>query len=130
MILVTYVDLTQADKENMISGLGASVSGLWVFVRKLENAARNIASSNTDGYKARRATVLEGKDGLPEVHISVDTASGALLQDSDGTTRETSNVEVPEEMADLLLVKRGYEANLKSMKTQDEMYDSLLDITV
>jgi len=33
-------------------------------------------------------------------------------------------------MTDLLIAKMGYEANLKSIKTQDEMLDSLLDITV
>ncbi|MBP1746364.1 MAG: putative flagellar basal body rod protein [Deltaproteobacteria bacterium] len=114
----------------MISGLSASVSGLWVFVRKLENAARNIANSNTDGYKGKKATIIEDETGLPTVNITVDGSPGASFQDVDGVLRETSNVELSKEMTDLLIAKRGYEANLQSIKTQDDMLDSLLDITV
>lgn len=114
----------------MISGLSASVSGLWVFVRKLENAARNIANCNTDGYKSKRATIVEAEAGLPTINATVDDAPGAIFQDADGVLTETSNVELPKEMTDLMIAKRGYQANLKSMKARDEMLDSLLDITV
>jgi flagellar basal-body rod protein FlgC len=114
----------------MINGLSASVSGLWVFVRKLENAARNIANSNTEGYKSKRATIVEDDAGLPTANITTDESPGASFQDADGVVRETSNVELSREMTDLMIAKRGYQANLKSIKTQDEMLDSLLDITV
>jgi flagellar basal-body rod protein FlgC len=114
----------------MISGLSASVSGLWVFVRKLENAARNIANSNTDGYKTKKATIVEDEVGSPTVSISVDETPGASFQDADGMIRETSNVELSREITDLSIAQRGYEANLKSIKARDEMLDSLLDITV
>jgi flagellar hook protein FlgE len=114
----------------MINGLSASVSGLWVFVRKLENAARNIANSNTEGYKSKRATIVEDDAGLPTANITTDESPGASFQDADGVVRETSNVELSREMTDLMIAKRGYQANLKCIKTQDEMLDSLLDITV
>ena len=112
----------------MISGLSASVSGLWVFVRKLENAARNIANSDTDGYKSKKATIVEDEAGLPT--LDVDNTPGALFQEADGVMRENSNVELSEEITDLFIAKRGYEANLKSIKTQDEILESLFDITV
>jgi flagellar basal body rod protein FlgG len=114
----------------MISGLSASVSGLWVFVRKLENAARNIANSNTEGYKGKKATIVEDEASLPAMDITVDNTPGVPFQDADGVMRETSNVESSKEMTDLLIAKRGYEANLQSIKTQDEMLESLFDITV
>ena len=114
----------------MISGLSASVSGLWMFVRKLENAARNIANSNTNSYKSKKATIIEDDSDLPAVNITADNAPGASVRDSDGALQETSNVELLGEMTDLLIAKRGYEANLKSVKTQEETLDSLLDITV
>ena len=114
----------------MISGLGASVSGLWVFVRKLENAARNIANSNTDSYKSKKATIVEDDSSQPTLNITVDNTPGTIVQDSDGTMVETSNVEQSKEMSDLLIAKRGYEANLKSVKAQEEMLDSLLDIVI
>jgi len=114
----------------MISGLSASVSGLWVFVRKLENAARNIANSNTDEYKSKKATIVEDEAGLPSINTTVDETPGASFQDADGVVREASNVELSKEMTDLMIAKRGYQANLKSIQTQDELLDSLLDITV
>lgn len=114
----------------MISGLSSSVSGLWVFVRKLENAARNIAKSNTDSHKSKKVSIIEDNSGLPIVNIAVDNMPGASVQDSDGILRETSNVELADEMTDLIIAKRGYEANLKSVKAQKEVLDSLLDITV
>jgi len=41
-----------------------------------------------------------------------------------------TNVALPNEISDPSLVQRGYEANLKSIKTQEEMRDSLFDITI
>lgn len=114
----------------MISGLSSSVSGLWVFVRKLENAARNIANSNTDQYKSRKATIVEDAAGLPIVNVIVDETPGVSVQDTDGTPRDTSNVDLSREIPELLISKRGYEANLKTLKIQDEALDTLLDITV
>ena len=114
----------------MISGLSASVSGLWVFVRKLENAARNIANSNTDGYKSKKATIVEDETCYPTLNTTVDETPGESFQDADGVIRETSNVELSKEITDLSIAQRGYEANLKSIKTRDEILDSLLDITV
>lgn len=114
----------------MLRGLSASVSGLWVFVRKLENAARNIANSNTDSYKSKKATIIEDNSGQPSVNITLDNTPGASVQSSDGVLQGTSNVELLDEMTDLLIAKRGYEANLKSVKAREEMLDSLLDITV
>jgi flagellar basal-body rod protein FlgC len=114
----------------MINGLSTSVSGLWVFVRKLETAARNIANSNTDGYKSKKATIVEDEAGLPTVNITVDSTPGAPFQGANTVMRETSNVELSSEIPDLLIAKRGYEANLKLIKTQDEILESFLDITV
>jgi flagellar basal-body rod protein FlgC len=114
----------------MINGLSASVSGLWVFVRKLENAARNIANSSRGGYKSKKTTIIEDEAGSPSLNISVDDTPAASFQDADGVIRETLNVELYKEITDLSIAQRGYEANLKSVKTEDEVLDSLLDIIV
>lgn len=114
----------------MISGLSASVSGLWVFVRKLENAARNLANGTSDSYKNKKMKIIEDDSGMPTGVITVDTAPGVPVQDSDETSKETSHVEPADETTNLLIVKRGYEANLKSVRAQEDTNDSLLDITV
>ncbi len=78
----------------MLRGLSASVSGLWVFVSKLENAARNIANRNTDSYKSKKATIIEDNSGQPAVNIALDNTPGASVQGSDGVLQETSNAEL------------------------------------
>jgi flagellar hook protein FlgE len=42
--------------------------------------------------------------------------------------RELSNVELEEEMTQLIMTQRCYEANLKAAKTKDEMLGTLVDI--
>ena len=106
------------------------MSGLWMFVRKLENAARNIANSNTVLYKTKKSTAVEDGLGLPTLNITPDNTPGASYQDPDGKAHESSNVEISMETTDVLMAMRGYEANLKSVKAQEEMFDSLLDIIV
>jgi flagellar basal-body rod protein FlgC len=41
--------------------------------------------------------------------------------------KETSNVDLAEEIPNLMVTKRAYQANLKTIETQDEMLGSLLD---
>lgn len=101
-----------------------------MFVKKLENASRNIANGSTHGYKSKRASIIEKETGLPMLNITTDETPGAFITELDGTMSETSNVELSREISDLLGAQKGYEANLKSIKAQEEMIDSLLDITV
>lgn len=43
-------------------------------------------------------------------------------------TLEQSNVDVAKEIIDTILIQKGFQANLKVIKTEDEMLGSLLDI--
>jgi flagellar basal-body rod protein FlgC len=42
--------------------------------------------------------------------------------------KETSNVNLEEELPDMMVTQRTYEANLKVLQTQDKMLGTLLDI--
>ena len=55
---------------------------------------------------------------------------GALVLSEDGTgeVRESSNVDLAEEIVNLQTAKHGYEANLKTLETEGEMLGSLFDI--
>ena len=44
--------------------------------------------------------------------------------------KETSNVDLAREFPQLLLAQRGYEANLKALKAEGEIMDSVLDILI
>ena len=43
-------------------------------------------------------------------------------------TEEASNVDPAEETVQMIMAQRGYEANLKSLATQNEMQEAILDI--
>jgi flagellar basal-body rod protein FlgC len=42
--------------------------------------------------------------------------------------KETSNVNLEEELPDLMVTRRTYEANLKVLQTHDKMLGTMLDI--
>lgn len=112
----------------MISGVSSSLSGLSAFTRKLSNTAGNVANVNTDGYKKTTATIVEDKNGLPRVNIDKPDIPCTIVQETDGTVRELSNVELAGEFPRMMISRRGYEANIKALQLQNETLGSLLDI--
>jgi flagellar hook protein FlgE len=115
----------------MISAISSSISALNAFGKKLGVIANNIANVNTEAFKKSRAIFKEGPHGGVQVSINgIDTPGHPIMDEGNGemTNRETSNVDLTEEIPRLMLTKRGYQANLKTIKTQDEMLGSLIDI--
>ena len=114
----------------MISALNGTLSALSAFVTKLGATADNIANVNTDGFKRNRAVMHEDDNGGVRVELSKDQSPGLrydVIEDGKKVEKETSNVDLAEEITDLMLTKRAYQANLKTIETQDEMLGSLLD---
>lgn len=112
----------------MISGVSSSLSGLSAFTGKLSNAAGNVANVNTDEYKKTTATIVEDKNCLPRVNIDKPNTPGTIVQETDGTVRELSKVELAGEFPQMMISRRGYEANIKALQARDETIGSLLDI--
>jgi flagellar hook protein FlgE len=114
----------------MISALNSTVSALRAFVTKLGVTANNIANVNTDGFKKNRATLNEDQNGDVRVEIRRDESPEFrydVIQNGEVLEKETSNVDLTEEIPDLMITKRAYQANLKTLETQDEMLGSLLN---
>ena len=114
----------------MISALNSTVSALRAFVAKLGVTADNIANVNTDGFKKNRATFQTDQNGGVRVEIRRDESPGFrydVTENGKTVEKETSNVDLAEEIPNLMVTKRDYEANLKTIETQDEMLGSLLD---
>jgi len=112
----------------MIGAINASLAGLMVFGKKVANAAGNIANSNTDNYKANEAIIVQNQAGLPDLVTKTVDTPGSFIPGADGTLTESSNVELSQEIPQMMIGQRGYEANLKTLQTQDEMSESILDI--
>ena len=116
--------------KEMISALNSTVTALKAFVTKMGVTANNVANVNTDGFKKNRVTFQEDRNGGVRVEITRDEIPGLRydrIQNGEVFEKETSNVDLSEEIPDLMMTKRAYQANLKTIEAQDEMLGSLLD---
>ena len=114
----------------MISAMNSTVSALRAFVTKLGVTADNIANANTDGFKKSRATFQTDQNGGVRVEIRRDETPGFrydVTENGETLEKETSNADLTEEIPNLMVTKCAYQANLKTIETQDEMLGSLLD---
>ena len=111
----------------MINMMGSTLAGLSVHSKKINTAAHNVANINTDEYKKDRVTIHANESGQPQANITKVNTAGYRIQGPDGEI-ETSNVDLAEEMVNLQTGKIGYQANLKVLEAEDDVWDSVLDI--
>ncbi len=115
----------------MMSAIDTALSGMAAFTKKIEVTAHNVANVNTDGFHKSRTEFVELKTGgvLPVVQKD-DSAGPAVLKDTGyGAAQvELSNVDLGEEAVSQIIAQRGFEANLSTLKTADDMLGSILDI--
>jgi flagellar basal-body rod protein FlgC len=115
----------------MIPAVNGTLSALQAYKKSMGVTANNIANVNTEGFKKSRATIKEGVNGNVEVAVNKVNTPGHRYQEVDGdqmVERETSNVNLEEELPDLMVTQRTYEANLKVLQTRDKMLGTTLDI--
>jgi len=107
-----------------------ALSALRAFGEKLGVTANNVANVNTDGFKKTRALLQDASPSGVTVSLSRIETPGVPLPPEQTTqaSRESSNVEMEEEMVDLLTTKHAYTANLNTVKAEEEMIGTLLDI--
>lgn len=114
----------------MISAIHTALSGLAAFAKQLEVSAHNVANVNTDGFKRSRTEFVEVETGgvLPVLQKD-NTAGPTVLKDTGygSVPVELSNADLGEEAVSLIVAQRGFEANLRTLKTADDMLGSILD---
>jgi flagellar basal-body rod protein FlgC len=114
----------------MISALLTALSGLAAFAKQLEVSAHNIANVNTIGFKKSRTDLVEVEAGGVLPVVQKDNSAGpAVLRDTGyGPAQiELSNVDLGEEAVSQIVAQRGFEANLRTLKTADDMLGCILD---
>lgn len=115
----------------MSVSFNASISALQAYGNRQAITAHNVANVNTDGFNKQRGQLQEQ---VPSgVSLTVDTVDtqGAIRMDQTAKGEdlvETSNTELAEEMPNMIVDQRSFEANTAVVRTQDEMLGSLLDI--
>ncbi len=104
-------------------------SALDALGKKLEVTANNIANADTAGFKRSRAILEEATPSGVVVSIHKVDSPGVPLPAADQASadKESSNVSLEEEIVNLIITKRAFEANTKPLKAEDEMVGSLLD---
>ncbi len=114
----------------MLSGFASALSGIQAGGRVLAVGAHNIANAQTENFKRTRAILEESSAGGVIVTLEKDNRSGPQFPTGGDpfTFREESNVELEEELIHTLKATHLIEANLASIRTQDQVLGSLLDI--
>ena len=115
----------------MISSISSTVSALKAYGIKMRVTADNVANLESEGFKKSRAVLTEGRRGDVAVNIErIDTPGPIITEIEDGEKVETelSNVDLAEEIPQSIVAQRTYEANLKTIQTQDEILESVIDI--
>ena len=115
----------------MTFSIQSTLSAIQAFGAKMGVTANNIANVETEEFKKSTATLVEGPKENVEVEITQPDIPGSVVAEvTDGqlTEKEMSNVDLAEEIPQMMLAQRGYEANLATIRTQDEMLKSIIDI--
>jgi flagellar basal-body rod protein FlgC len=115
----------------MIPSINSAISALQAYKSKLRVTANNIANANTVDFKKSRATLREGTNSEVKVNIQRVNTPGFRYKEFEEdqlVEKESSNVNLEEEIPDIIVTQRTYEANLKVLQTQNEMLGSVLDI--
>jgi flagellar hook protein FlgE len=122
---------TQDGGVAMVDAVNNSISALSAFRKKMDVTANNIANALTDEFKKSRVTMEEGNpSGVKAVIDRVETQGfpKESVRDGDSITVESSNVDLNEELPEMVITRTAYSANLKTLKSQNDMMGSLLDI--
>ena len=101
-----------------MNSISTALSGIQAASARLDNAANNIANLNTPGFSAREPVQSSSGAG---VDVSFSSTSPSL-------NTQTSNVDVPAQVVEVLTDKHSVEAASAVIRTQDSLTKSLLDI--
>lgn len=97
--------------------ISKNISSLFANQTFLNTSANNIANVNTDGFRPQD-TRMTNVSGSPE--------ATTRTTDDNGSSR--SQTDLAKEIHDLIVSSGVTEVNVAVIKTQDEMFGTLLDI--
>lgn len=115
----------------MNAGMASSLGGLTAQLQKLAVNANNTANADTDGFKKSRVIFEEGQAQGVQARIEQINSPGLLVNEETAQGEqlvEKSNVELVEEITSLITVKHAVAANVETIKAEDKMLGTLLDI--
>src|SRR5688572_25223437 len=129
----------------MTSAMDVALSGLNAASKKLEVAAKNIANIHSTKSLINGQTVNQPYYAQKLDQVSLSTGGVLALQSTasnptqtvynprdpaagaDGTV-EMPNVDLADEMVNMIIARNAFKASLNTIKVQDRITQSLLDI--
>jgi len=115
----------------MIGAIYSALSGLTAFSTQIDVTAHNVANVNTNGFKKSRTELVAVETGGVLPVIQKNQSAGSFILNNTGygpAQLELSNVDLGEEAVNQILAQRGFEANISTLKTVDDMLGTILDI--
>ena len=115
----------------MIGAIYSALSGLTAFSTQLNVSAHNVANVMTNEFKKSRTEFVALETGGVLPVVQKNESAGPFILNNTGygpAQLELSNVDLGEEAVNQIIGQRGFEANLQTIKTADDMLGSLLDI--
>lgn len=100
--------------------ISGNLSSIQAHQTLMDNSANNVANVNTDRFVPKEGTIAGGAGDSVRAQITEGSDNGSV----------NSQTDLGRELTDQMILERGVEANVASIRTQDQMYGSLLDITV
>ncbi|GAB7079098.1 flagellar basal body rod C-terminal domain-containing protein [Megalodesulfovibrio paquesii] len=125
--------------------MDAPISALQSFSVGMQVTANNIANVNTPEFRASQIHLAEaaGSGGVAVADITQSTTNGGYVQslqplenpetqqmEVQWQTVPASNTDLVREMVDMISWQRGFEANIATIHTIDEMNGVVLDMVV
>ena len=98
--------------------ISSNVSSIQAHQSFMNANANNVANANTDGFVPTDTTLNATEGGGVTASFSKATSNGSV----------NSQTDLSKEMTDQVIVEKAVAANVNAIRTQDEMFGSLLDI--
>ena len=98
--------------------ISSNVSSIMSNQTYMNNNAGNVANVNTDSYIPRNTTISETQNGSTQANTSLATDNGS----------KQSQTDLSKELTDQISIENTTKANVQSIRIQNEMLGSLLDI--
>ncbi|WP_294891978.1 MULTISPECIES: hypothetical protein [unclassified Sulfuricurvum] len=98
--------------------INSNVSSMMSNQTYMNNNAQNVANVNTDSYVPQDTTIGETQNGGTKANTSSATDNGS----------QRSQTDLSKELTDQMRIQNVEEANVRSIRAQNDMMGSLLDI--
>ena len=98
--------------------ISSNVSSIMSNQTYMNNNAHNVANVNTDRYVPQNTTISEGQNGSTKANTSSAADNGS----------QRSQTNLAKELTDQITIENVNAANVQSIRAQDQMMGSLLDI--